>query len=408
MVDIDNIQTMTVIGAGVQGHAITQVALMAGFNKVTLYDVNAEQIKKAVQLIENGSPISATEDEDLNYGLKVMESRGCLSQGLTSDLLLKRLVLESDLRNAVSGADFIIEAVPEVLETKQEVFKELGELSPLRAILASNTSTISITRIAEKCKKQDKVMGMHFFAPINSRLIEITKGKNTSNETMDIGEAVANKFPCTEGRRMVARLEKESPGFIANRLNIIMVLYLNWVLEQAVEQEIPYEQIDADVSGIMVRGPFELFDFIGIDTVVNAMKYFESAVSKDFAPGNLLTKLVEEGNLGLKTGRGFYDWSKEAPKIDKSIKSGLFNPEIALALQLNEGCRMLEEGIVKGYKIIDDVNLAGYGNPGPFIPGKKKYETWSKLLDEFADKSGKEYARPCDLMRSGEFITMRK
>ncbi len=408
MVDINSIQNITVIGIGVQGHAIAQVTLMAGFNKVTLYDVNMEHIKKAMYLIENGSPISATEDKTLNYGLKALESRGVLAQGLTSELLLKRLVPESDLKKAVSSADFIIEAVPEVLEIKQKVFKKIGELSPIQTILASNTSTISITKIAEKCKKQDKVMGMHFFAPINSRLIEITKGKNTSNETMDIGEAIANKLPCTEGKRMVARLEKESPGFIANRLNIIMVLYLNWVLEQAVERKIPYEQIDADVAGIMIRGPFELFDLIGIDTVVNAMKYFESTVSKDFAPGNVFTKLVEEGNLGLKTGKGFYDWSKGAPKIDKSIKSNLFNPEIGLALQLNEGCRMLEESIVKGYKTIDDVNLAGYGNPGPFIPGKKKYEMWSKLLDEFANKSGKEYARPCKLMRSGEFINMRK
>jgi 3-hydroxyacyl-CoA dehydrogenase len=251
---------------------------------------------------------------------------------------------------------------------------------------------------------------MHFFSPIRSRLIEITRGIKTTDNSMDIGESVANKLPCIDGKRMVARLEKETPEFIANRINIVGELYLKWLLEQAVEKSIPYEQIDADIIHIMNPGPFELMDLIGIDTVYGAMKYFEETVSKDFSPGKVFTDLIESGNLGIKTSKGFYDWtSGEGLKIDPSKKAGLANAEIVLALQLNEGCRLIEQGIVNGYKIIDDVNLAGYGNPGPFIGGgKRNFERWSKLLEDFAEKSGYTYAKPCELMKTGAFLKMRK
>ncbi len=408
MVDISRINHLAVIGAGVQGYAIAQVALMAGFEKVTLHDINRGQLEKAAHLIENGAPRKGKSGKMVSFGLRALEEKGQLAPEISTDILLKRFVREPVLKNAVSNANFIIEAVPEVVELKQKVFKELGEISLPETILATNTSTISISRIAEHCRKPDKVMGMHFFAPINSRLIEIIKGKKTSDETMDIGEAIANKLPCTEGKRMVARLEKECPGFIGNRLNIVGEIYLSWVLEEAAVRGITYEQLDADIIDVVRTPVFLLMDILGIDTVVNSMKYFEIAVSKDFKPGKAFVEKIEKGALGFKTGKGFYDWSKGTPTIDRTKKAALLNIELILALQLNEGCRMLEEGIVKGYKTIDDVNLAGYGNPGPFVPGKKKYEAWSRLLDEFADKSGKEYARPCDLMRSGGFIAMRK
>ena len=160
----------------------------------------------------------------------------------------------------------------------------------------------------------------------------------------------------------------------------------------------------------MNPGPFELIDRIGLDTVYNALKYFEDTISDDFTPGNILTELIEAGNLGIKTGRGFYDWtSGESPRIDSTKKAGLINPEMILALQLNEGCRLIEQGIVNGYKIIDEVNFASYGNPGPFIGGgKKNFERWAQLLEDFAEKSGKSYVKPCELMKSGAFRKMRK
>jgi enoyl-CoA hydratase/3-hydroxyacyl-CoA dehydrogenase len=410
MGEINNINTVVIIGAGVQGHAICQVALMAGFEKVILNDINMDILRKALNLIENGMALMDAKSGIEKVGLRALEERNMLPEGKTTDDILENLILEDDLKNAVENADFLIEAVPEDMEVKQEVYNKLGKLTPNKAILASNTSTMSISKIGEASGKPENVIGMHFFSSIVSRLIEITRGEKTSIEAMDIGEAVAYKLPCIKGKRMVARLEKETPGFIANRINIVGEIYLKWLLEQAVEKNIPYEEIDADIIHVMNPGPFELMDLIGIDTVYGAMKYFEKTVSKDFAPGKIFTELIKSGNLGVKTGKGFYEWThNERPKIDPSKKAGIANAEIVLALQLNEGCRLIEQGIVKGYKIIDDVNLAGYGNPGPFIAGgKRNYERWSKLLEEFAEKSGCTYAKPCELMKTGAFLRMRK
>ncbi len=379
------------------------------FDKVILNDISMDVLNKSVNMIETGIATMDPKAGVDNYGLKALEEKGMLSEGQTCKGLLEHLVLKVDLKKAVEDADYLIEAVPEVMEIKQEVYEKLGEFTLDHTILASNTSTMSISKIGEASGKPEKVIGMHFFSPIQSRLIEITKGEKTTNDSMDVGEAIAHNLPCTNGKRMVARLEKETPGFIANRINIVGTIYLNWVIEQAAEQEISYEQLDADVINVMNPGPFELIDRIGLDTVYNAMRYFEETISKDFTPGNILINLIEANELGVKTGKGFYDWSSgKPPIIDTSKKAGVLNPEIILALQLNEGCRLIEQGIVKGYKIIDDVNLAGYGNPGPFIPGKKNYERWSQLLEEFAEKSGKTYAKPCELMKSGGFIRMRK
>jgi len=408
MVDISDIKNITVVGAGVMGKPIAQVALMAGFEKVVLNDINMKILEKAAYEIENGE--STTLDIFAEgCSLKELEAKGQLGEGLTCKMLMNRLHKEVDLEKAVVDADFVIEGVPEVMEIKQEVFKKLGKFVPAHTILATNTSTMSISKMGEASGKPEKVIGMHFFGfPLRSRLIEITKGNKTSDEAMDIGAAVGQMLPCTEGERLIARLKKETPGFIANRVNAPGFIYVSWTIDQPTSKGIPYEQIDADVSEIMLLGPCGLADYIGLDTVYNAMKYFEETLSPDFAPGKTLTKLVQEKHLGRKTGKGFYDWSEGWPQINKSKKAGLLDPDILLALQLNEGCRLLEQGVVSGYKIIDDVNLAGYLNPGPFLPGQKNYERWSKLLEDFAEKSGKNYVKPCKLMKSGGFLRMHE
>lgn len=409
MVDISHIKKVTMIGAGNQGCSIGQIALMAGFEKVILNDLNMDILQKAADIIENGFPVN---DEDLgltSYGLKSLEENGFLKEGQTCENLLNRLVLEVDLRKAVNDVNYIIEAVPEFMDIKQNVYQQLGEFTKERAIIASNTSTMSISKLGEASGKPEYVHGMHFFGPITGRMVEVTKGEKTKKEVMDIGEAIAYNLPCIGGKRVVARLEKETPGFIGNRINIVGILYLNWIAEQAVKKNIPYEQLDADVLGVMNPPGFVLLDIIGLDVIYGALKYFEETVSSDFKPSKIITDMMESGNLGRKTGKGFYDWTSGViPDIDASKKANIINPEIVLALQLNEGCRLLEQGIVNNYKIIDQVNLLAYRNPGPFIPGKKNYERWSILLEEFAEKSGYEYVKPCKLMKSGEFRKMRK
>ncbi len=395
MSDINEIKTFAVIGAGTMGREIAQVALMAGFQRVVLNDLRMEIINDGADYIFDG--------------LKKLELKGDLKKGFTANGLMEKLERELGLKNAVKEADFVVEAIPEVMRLKQDLFRKLGEFTPTHAILATNTSTMSITEIASKSGRPDKVIGMHFFIPIPLlRLIELIRGEKTSNETVTITIQVGKQLPALKGKRILPVIEKESPGFIVNRLNISMNVYLNWLLDEAVKNGIPCGQIDADVTSFQSMGPYAKWDYIGLETIYNTHKYFEKVISPDFAPGKTLTKLVKEGNLGRKTGKGLYQWIERKPIVDTTKKAGLFNFDLFFALQLNEGCRLLEEGIVSGYKIIDDTMLAGMDMPGPFAAGKRNYKKWTKLLDDFVEKSGKDYFKPCELMKSGGFLKMRK
>jgi enoyl-CoA hydratase/3-hydroxyacyl-CoA dehydrogenase len=399
MGNISDIKSITIVGVGLQGHAIAQVALMAGFSKVILNDVSMELINKAVDRIVN----------DPNTGLEVLEKEGQLGDNFTTKILLNRLVKELDLQKAVENTDFIIEAVPEVMSIKKEVFRKLGQYCPEHTIFATNTSTMSITEIGKASGRPEKVIGMHFFIPLENKLIEITKGEKTSEDTLKMATEVARNLPCLEGKRLLIELQKESPGFIANRVMGSTEIYINILIEQTIKEKIPFEHLDADVIDFLPKGLFLLCDFIGLDTVYNAMKYFEETLSPDFAPHEVFTKFIKENNLGQKTGKGFYDWpQQEEPSIDPSKKAGLVDIEILIAIQLNEGCRILEEGVVSSYKIIDKAISAGYRSPGPFAMGKKNYKQLVTKLEKLAELSGRKYLKPCNLMRSGGFLEMRK
>ncbi|MFX1256227.1 MAG: 3-hydroxyacyl-CoA dehydrogenase family protein [Promethearchaeota archaeon] len=393
------IKNITVIGAGVQGHSIAQSALMGDFERVIINDLSMELIEKGVKQIEN----------DFFFGLKKLQSRGKLGEGLTSKKIMENLIKEADLEKAVKNSDFIIEAIPEKIKLKENLFKKLGKYAPEYAILATNTSTMSITQLGKASGREEKVVGMHFFIPIALRLIEVTRGENTSDETMEAAINVAQNLFCLRGKRLVHRLEKETPGFIANRIIASCFIYFNWVLDEAVRKGITYEQIDADLGDFAPRGLCFICDIIGLDTIYNVLRHLENTISPDFAPGKTLTNLVKQGNLGRKSGKGFYEWpNKEIQSADKSNKGGILDFNVIIAIMLNESCRLLENDIVSGYKKIDNIISAGYDTPGPFILGKNRYMEYAKLLEDIVEKSGKKYLNPCNLMKSGAFLKMRK
>ncbi|MFW9875008.1 MAG: 3-hydroxyacyl-CoA dehydrogenase family protein [Candidatus Thorarchaeota archaeon] len=397
MVDIGDINNIAVIGAGIMGRGIAQLFLMAGFNKVIINDFKMELIEDAAKKIESN--------------LIMSQEKGKLNEGITAQILMGRLVKEPILEKAIANVDFIIEVIPEILELKQELFKKLGQIAPEHAILASNSSTMSITEISKFSGRLEKAIGMHFnLPPLYNSVIEVIKGEKTSNEAFEIGISISNIIPSLGGRRFTARIEKECPGHVFNRINASPMPYLYWIVDYAYDKGIQWQQLDADVIDFMNTPPYLLFDYIGLDTVYYATKYFEKTISPDFTPSKILTKLYKEGNLGRKTGRGFYEWTKNGkPIIDKKIKkAGLLEIELFWAIQLNEGCRLLEKGIVSGYKIIDDIMLAGMNVPGPFASGRKNYEKWSLKLKELYEKTGKKYFIPCKLMTTGDFIKMRK
>ena len=388
------IKNIVMIGAGLMGHNAAQIFLMAGYN-VTLVDIKDEFVDAGAAKIEEG--------------LKKLEAKGKLGEGISAASLFGNLKKSIDIASAVKDADFVVEAVVERMDVKKQVFKTCDENAPPHCILATNTSTMSISEIASATNREDKVIGMHFFnPPILMRLVEIIAGEKSSDESMDIGVEVSKSLPCLKGKRFVPKVLKDRPGFIVNRLNAPVQIYLNWVFDQAAEKGIPWEQIDADAAGLMPMGPCELGDYVGLDTMFHVGNYYTETLSPDFKPGKVLTKMVEENKLGRKSPQGFFDWSAGRPKIDKSQKAGLFSVENSMAIMLNEGCRLLEEKVVTGFKVIDDANMAGMNTPGPFGGGKNQFEKWSNLLNDLADKTGKDYLRPCELMKSGGFVKMRK
>jgi enoyl-CoA hydratase/3-hydroxyacyl-CoA dehydrogenase len=395
MPNINKVNSIAVIGAGTMGHEIAQVALMAGVDSVTLNDLKEDKLEEAVKKIEKG--------------LKRLEFKGKLKQGYNAYRLMENLHIEPNLKKAVSQVDFVFEAIPEIMKLKQDLFAELGKFTPSHTILATNTSTMSITDIASFSNKSDKVIGTHFFTPIVVlRLIEIIKGKNTSEETVEITKKFCQRLPALKGERFLPILERESPGFIVNRLTIGSGLYLNWLLDYAYDNRIPLQEIDADTKDLMELGPYAKWDYLGLDVIYYTFKYFEKVVSPDFCPGKILSKMVNNGQFGRKTGNGLFKWREGKPLINKDKKAGKFNPELYMAIQLNEGCKLIKEGIVSGYKIIDDAMIAGMDTPGPFSAGKRNYKKWTTLLEKFVAESNISYLKPCELMKSGKFIQMRK
>jgi len=380
------------------GQDIAQVALMAGYN-VTLVDINDDLVNKAYTGIEGG--------------IKKSEEKGKLGEGITAADVMAKCKKSTDLASAVKDADMVIEAVIEKMAVKKQVCKTTMDNGPSHIIFASNTSTMSITEIGKDCGAPDRVCGMHFFNPVPlMRLIEVIRGKDTSDDTFNAAMDFAGKLPCLRGQRFIAPVLKDGPGFIVNRMNAPVIIFFHWAFDEADRQGIPWERLDADAGGKMPMPPCVLTDFTGIDTNFHIMNYYKETLSPDFASGKVIKELYDKGDFGPKTGKGFYDWSQGRAaimeKINKAEPAGLFNLNTVFAIMLNEGCRILDEGIASGFKVIDDANMAGMNAPGPFGAGKKNYESWSKILDELADNTGKEYFRPIELMRSGGFIKMRK
>ncbi|MHA2181478.1 MAG: 3-hydroxyacyl-CoA dehydrogenase family protein [Promethearchaeota archaeon] len=425
MVDLDNIKNISVIGGGIMGSGIAQVALLSGYEKVTIVDLSSEILEKSRDLVQSRMEALESEEkckkffayseilknQDFKEKLSNFESVGIITNKIDTETIMNRLYTETEISKGVRDADFVIEAVSEKLELKQKIFKQLGKFAPPHAVLASNTSSMSITKIAQDSKRPEKVIGLHFhtFFPITGMLIEITPGEKSSEESLEIGKMVAHNFPCITGERFTIRLEKEIPGLIGNRISLPMFMYFDWLVDYAHNNNFVFEQLG------IIRMMFELLDSIGIDTAFNILKYFEKYVSPDFAPGNYITKLMNSGRFGKKVGKGFYEWNedgtiKNPPSLDMNAAKFVgehLNEEIIQAISFNEACRVLEEGATRSYEVIDKLLFKGNNSPGPFTTGIDKYKDWIPLLYTIAEKTGKSYFKPCEMMESGKFLELR-
>ncbi len=280
------IKKICVLGAGLMGNGIAQICAQAGF-EVTLRDIEQRFVDGGMNTIKK------------NLGRDV--EKGKMNQD-QMNALLGRIKPTLDLKEAATGADVVVEVVIEVMDVKKTVYAELEEIVPKHCLFFTNTSGLSITEMASVTKRPDRFIGTHFFNPVPvMRLLEIIRGHQTSDETLEIAKAWGKKI----GKEVI--IVKEAPAFVVNRLLCSMINEAFFALDEGLASP---EDID---KGMVLGcnhpiGPLALADLVGNDTLLRVMEGLHRELGDKYRPAQYLRKLVRAGNLGRKTGRGVYDY----------------------------------------------------------------------------------------------------
>ena len=295
------IRTIAVIGTGTMGRGIAYLAAVSGYDTI-LHDADSGALDAARAAI----------DSIFRKGVE----KGKVTDALAKESL-ERIHLAADLEPAVRGADLIIEAVPENFELKIDLFAQADLFCAEDAILASNTSSISITKLASNVERRDRFVGLHFFNPPHvMKLIEIVRGERTSDSTLAQVREVSEKM----GKTPI--IVRDSPGFATSRLGVAIGLEAMRMLEEGVASA---EDIDKALKlGLNhPMGPFELVDLVGLDTRLHILEYLHKALGEKFRPAPLLVQHVKAGRLGRKSGRGVFEYPDVQKNKEKSSESKL-------------------------------------------------------------------------------------
>jgi 3-hydroxybutyryl-CoA dehydrogenase len=280
------IERIAVIGAGTMGHGIAHAAIAAGYD-TTIFDVATEALAKG------RAAVAAILDQGVELGKVASRDR---------DAALARLRTTTALADAVRRADLVIEAAPEKIDLKLKLLHDIEAHAPAAAVIASNTSSLSVTEMAAALSRPGRFAGMHFFNPVHKmKLVEIVRALESSDETLRAIDDVARKM----GKETV--VVKDSAGFITSRVNAMIGNEAFYMLQEGVASA---RDIDKALKlGLNhPMGPFELVDLVGLDTRLSVLEFLHKSLGEKYRPCPLLTQHVKAGRLGKKVGRGVYDY----------------------------------------------------------------------------------------------------
>ena len=283
------IKTVAVIGAGIMGRGIAHVAALGGYRTI-IEDILPASLRKAE------SEIRTNLDKAVELG-KVAKN--------DADQAFARLEYASTVEEAAREADLVIEAVPEEMESKIEIFTLLDKICRPHTILASNTSSLSITEIASVTYRPRKCLGMHFFNPVHKmKLLEVVRALETDADTIAAATQVGKRM----GKEVV--VIKESPGFITSRINAMIGNEAFYMLQEGIASA---QEIDTALKlGLNhPMGPFEMVDLVGLDTRLHILEYLHKTLGEKFRPAPLMVQYVKAGRLGRKVGRGVYEYPEQ-------------------------------------------------------------------------------------------------
>ena len=288
-----DVRNISVIGAGLMGHGIAQIFAARNYS-VRLLDIKGELLSKAV--------------ESIRSNLSMMAKKGVISES-EIDTVISRIKTTTNMGEATSDAQLVIEAVTENLDLKQKVFQDLDQLCPQETILATNTSVFSITEIASEARRRERILGTHFWnPPYIIPLVEIVKGRETSEEAVETTYQLlknAGKHP--------VKVMKDIPGFVGNRLQHALWREAISIVENGIAEPATVDEVIKEGFGIRlpVLGPLENADMVGLDLTLAIHDYILKYLNSSPSPSPLLREKVKRGELGFKTGQGFYTWSVE-------------------------------------------------------------------------------------------------
>lgn len=374
----EKMRKAAVIGSGAMGHGITQLLAISGL-QVAMVDISDDFLQKAM--------------EKIKWSLGKFAEKKRIRQE-DADAALARISTTTSYEQAAKDIDLAIEAVPENIELKKQVFAKLDSLAPPHAILASNTSTLSITEMGKATNRPDKVAGMHFFNPPQlMALVEVIKGEKTSQETINTLVELAKKL----GKTPVV-VRKDVRGFIVNRVLGAVFNEAFWAYHRG---EATKEGIDASVKygGGFPMGWFELADFVGLDIAYEVGKILYEAYGERFKPcAEVIEPLVKERKLGQKTGVGFYDWTKGRPRIPFNLMEE-YDVERSWAVAVNEAAWLIHEGAASPADIDTGMKLGTYWPSGPCeYADRTGIDVIVNKLKELYAKYNMEMYKPCPLL----------